>query len=134
MNWEHNKTTHCSPAVIQLLPLPMTHYSDDTKSAVQQLGQGATLGMVDAALKKKGLGSGPRAEILEHAKRIINRRFRIKNTLIGAIGWLVVAAGGYWYYICTANGNHRVRTPTVVMMAGLLLSLFGVLNATRNKV
>ena len=111
----------------------MTHYTQDTKDATEQLAKGATIGMVDTALQRKGLGSGPRAEVLELAKRIINRRARVKNILIGAIGLLVIAGGGYWYYLCAVNGNHRVRIPTLVMGAGLLLGLYGMYNATQNE-
>ena len=112
----------------------MTHFSEDTKSAVQQLAKGATLGMVDAALQKEGLGSGPRAEVLEVAKRIVNRRARIKNILIGAIGLLIVVAGGCWYYICVVNRDHRVTMPSIVMVTGLLFGGYGVFNATQDEI
>jgi len=119
--------------VIRLNQDRMTIHPEETKDAVRQLACGATAGMVENALKRKGVGSGRRAEILEIAKRIINRRARIKNMLIAAAGLIVLAGGGYWYYLCTLNQNHRVRLPTVVMGVGLLLATYGIYNATQNE-
>ncbi|MDA7870544.1 hypothetical protein N9B04_00690 [bacterium] len=111
----------------------MTIQPEDTNGAVRQLANGATVGMV-VTLKQKGVGSGPRAEVLEIAKRIINRRARIKHLLTGVAGLIIVAGGGYWYYLCAINQNHRVGIPAVVMGAGLLLATYGIYNATQNEV
>ena len=112
----------------------MTLQSEDTNDAVRQLARGATLGMVDTALQKKGIGSGPRSEILEIAKRIVNRRARLKHLLIGAVGLAILAGGGYAYYLCVINGFHLVRIPVIVMVTGLLLTTYGIYNSTQNEI
>ena len=112
----------------------MSIQPEDTKDAIHRLASGATIGMVDASLREKGLGSGPRAEVLDVAKRVINRRARIKHLLIGFVGILVLAGGGYWYYLSAINQNHRVKIPGVVMGAGLLLATYGLFNATQDKI
>ena len=112
----------------------MMYHGEETKEAVRRLASGATIGMVDSALQKEGVGSGPRSEILESARRIVNRRARIKHLLIGAVGLLILAGGGYWYYLCAINQNFRVRIPGVVVVAGLLFAIYGAYSASQNEV
>ena len=112
----------------------MIHLPEETKVAVEQLRNGATVGMVDKILPEQGIGSSHRVEILETAKRIINRRARIKHLLIGGLGLSILAWGGYWFYLCVVNQNPRIRIPTVVMGVGLLVGIYGFYNSTQNKI
>jgi len=112
----------------------MATYPRDTKWAVQELTKGSTVGMVDASLKTRGVGSGPRAEVIAKAKRIVNRRARIKHLFLGLAGFLVIGGGAYWFYRCTMNQDRRLRTPVLLMTGGLLLAIYGLYNATQNEV
>jgi hypothetical protein len=112
----------------------MTIYPEDTKWAVRQLGSGWTTGMVDSALKKRGVGSGPRAEVIVKAKRIVNRRSRMKHLFLAMLGALVIVGGACWCYYCVVDQDRRVRTPVLVMTVGLLLATYGLYNATQNEV
>ncbi len=112
----------------------MTHLPDDVKDAVRRFANGATVGMVKTALKEKGLGPGPSTEVLEIARRIINRRARIKHGLIGALGLFILVWAGYWSYHCLINQNPQIRISVVVMGVGLLLSIYGIYNLTQDEI
>ena len=99
---------------------------EDLRESVKRLAGGSTVGMVDAELKRKGVASGPRDEVLEIAKRIINRRSRVKHAFIFVLGLLVFAAGSYWLYCSVQNGNHRLRIPGSIMGCGMLATIYGL--------
>ena len=120
--------------VIRLGQLFMGIYPEETNEAVRQLARGATFRMVDISLEQKGVGSGPRAEILDVASRIINRRARLKHVVIGAVGSVILVCSGYWYYLCVINRIRVVEFPTVMFVIGLLLTTYGIYNATQNEV
>ena len=102
------------------------YYHDELQEAVKLLANGSTVGMVDAHLKQKGVASGPRAEVLETAKRIVNRRARIKHAIIFAMGTLLFAAGSCWLFWCVKNEIHRVRIPVSIMGFRLLAAIYGL--------
>ena len=110
------------------------HDPDDLADSVKRLSAGSTVGMVDAALREKGVASGPRKEVLELAKRIVNRRARIKHAAIAIVGCLIFIAGGCWLFYCVQKRIHRVRLPGAVMGAGLLAIIYGVYFTTQNEV
>jgi len=107
---------------------------EDLKHAVRKLASGSTVGMVKAELEKHGVGSVPRDEILRVAKRIINRRARIKHLTIAVLGILILAAGMTACFMLAENRNFRVKIPGAVMLCGLMLSLYGLYNAFRNAI
>jgi len=111
----------------------MMHLTEDAKQAVQQLANGATVGMVDMALQKKGIGSGPRGEIIKYAKRIVNRRDRLKHLSIGVAGLLVLTLGAYWFYALKVNQDNRVKGAVAMMGTGLLLAIYGVYNFRQRR-
>ena len=84
------------------------HDPKDLKDAVQRLSRGATVGMVDAELARKGVPSGPRDEVLEFAKRIVNRRFRLKHIAIALLGGLILIAGLGLIYYNIQNGRTSI--------------------------
>ena len=110
------------------------YQTEDLKNAVANLSSGSTVGMVNAELEERGIGSGPRDEILRNAKRIINRRARFKNLGIALIGLIVIAAGMIACFFLAENRNFRVQLPGAVMLGGLILSLYGIYNFFRNVV
>ena len=110
------------------------HDPDDLAESLKRLSNGSTVGMVDAALKEKGVGSGPREEVMEMAKRIINRRARIKHAIIATIGLLVCIAGGFWLFNCVQNRDHGVRIPGATLTFGLLALIYGVYFMTQDEV
>lgn len=110
------------------------HDPEDLADSVKRLSQGSTVGMVDAAMKEKGVGSGPRDEVLEIAKRIVNRRARIKHSMIAIVGVAAFVAGSFWLFHCVQNRVHRVRIPGAIMVFGMLLTIYGVYFATQNEV
>ena len=110
------------------------HDHDDLKESVKRLANGSTVGMVEAALTRKGVQSGPRDEVLQIARRIINRRSRIKHSIVFLIGVLIFAAGGYWLYAHAQNGNPMVRIPGSIMGFGLITAIYGLYFSFQNKV
>ena len=110
------------------------YQTEDLKNAVAKLASGSTVGMVKAELEERGIGSGPQDEILRCAKRIINRRARFKHLGIAFIGLIVIAAGMIACFYVAENRNFRIQIPGVVVLGGLLLSLYGIYNFCRNVV
>ena len=110
------------------------HDPIDLKDAVQRLSRGATVGMVDAELKHKGLPSGPRDEVLEFAKRIVNRRFRLKHLMIALLGGLIFIAGLIWIYHNIQNGIRFIRVPGSLAVFGSLGLIYGLYFSVRNRV
>jgi len=110
------------------------HDPSDLKDAVKRLSNGATVGMVDAQLKRKGVPSGPRDEVLEYAKRIVNRRFRLKYMTIALLGGLVLIAGLGWIYFNIQNGIRFIRIPGSLAFFGLLAMIYGQYFSVRNRV
>jgi len=110
------------------------HDPQDLRESVKRLADGSTVGMVDAELKQKGVASGPRDEVLELAKRIINRRARIKHSIIFMAGVLVFSAGTYWLYHCIQNEIHRVQIPGSIMGVGLLAAIYALYSSFKDEV
>lgn len=110
------------------------HDPIDLKDAVQRLSRGATVGMVDAELKRKGLPSGPRDEVLEFSKRIVNRRFRSKHLMIALLGGLIFIAGLIWIYHNIQNGIRFIRVPGSLAVFGSLGLIYGLYFSVRNRV
>ena len=110
------------------------HDPKDLKDAVQRLSRGATVGMVDAELARKGVPSGPRDEVLEFAKRIANRRFRLKHIAIALLGGLILIAGPIWIYHNIQNGIRILQVPGSLAFAGFLAVIYGLYFSVRNRV
>lgn len=110
------------------------HDPEDLRESVKRLADGSTVGMVDAELKRKGVASGPRNEVLWLARRIINRRARIKHAIIFVVGVVVFAAGGCWLYYCIENKINRVQTPGSIMGFGLLAAIYGLYFSFKEEV
>lgn len=110
------------------------HDPDDLTHAVKRMSSGATVGMVEAALKEKGVGSGPRDEILEKATRIVNRSDRIKHGLVAIAGLLIFVIGGIWIIACIEQRIHRVSIPGAITGFGLLATIYGAYSMTQNRV
>ena len=110
------------------------HDPKDLKDAVQRLSRGATVGMVDAELARKGVPSGPRDEVLEFAKRIVNRRFRLKHIAIALLGGLILIAGLGLIYYNIQNGPRFIRETGALAFAGFLAVIYGLYFSVRNRV
>lgn len=110
------------------------HDAEDLKESVRNLSSGSTVGMVDSALKAKGVASGPRAEVLEFAKRIVNRRHRIKHGFVAATGMLAFTIGICGVCLLAQNGIVMVRIPGSVAIIGLLATIYGLYSMTQNRV
>ena len=110
------------------------HDPNDLRDAVQRLSRGATVGMVDAELTRKGVPSGPRDEVLEFAKRSVNRRFRLKHMMIALLGGLIFVVGLGWIYYNLQNEIRFIRVPGSLAFFGLLALIYGLYFSFRNRV
>lgn len=98
-------------------------------AALKRLGEGATAGMAVKHLQRMNVPRHKAVEIVEAARGKLERKKRAIAWSVAGGGLLLILAGPALFFLLLANGWFAVKPAVIVAMFGLMVCMYGVVNA-----